>query len=102
MILAEELDAAIGEVSLEAAPPNDKLYGNPTFGIQVTGIRIPFAPSGCRCAKRPRALVPCWCKPLRNSGMSSQQPSARKTVKPFTTRAHGMSDTASWSIALRR
>lgn len=37
MILAEELDAAIDQVSLEAAPPNDKLYGNPTFGIQVTG-----------------------------------------------------------------
>src|ERR1700737_5321759 len=37
MILAEELDAAFDRVVLEAAPPNDKLYGNPTFGIQVTG-----------------------------------------------------------------
>jgi isoquinoline 1-oxidoreductase beta subunit len=37
MILAEELDAAFDQVLLEAAPPNDKLYGNPTFGIQVTG-----------------------------------------------------------------
>jgi isoquinoline 1-oxidoreductase subunit beta len=37
MILAEELDAAFDQVTLEAAPPNDKLYGNPTFGIQVTG-----------------------------------------------------------------
>jgi isoquinoline 1-oxidoreductase beta subunit len=37
MILAEELDAAFEQVRLEAAPPNDKLYGNPTFGIQVTG-----------------------------------------------------------------
>jgi isoquinoline 1-oxidoreductase beta subunit len=37
MILAEELDAAFDQVVLEAAPPNDKLYGNPTFGIQVTG-----------------------------------------------------------------
>jgi len=37
MILAEELDAAFDQVSLEAAPPSDKLYGNPTFGIQVTG-----------------------------------------------------------------
>jgi isoquinoline 1-oxidoreductase beta subunit len=37
MILAEELDAAFEQVVLEAAPPNDKLYGNPTFGIQVTG-----------------------------------------------------------------
>jgi isoquinoline 1-oxidoreductase beta subunit len=37
MILAEELDAAFDRVTLEAAPPNDKLYGNPTFGLQVTG-----------------------------------------------------------------
>jgi isoquinoline 1-oxidoreductase subunit beta len=37
MILAEELDADFAQVSLESAPPNDKLYGNPVFGIQVTG-----------------------------------------------------------------
>src|SRR5271156_790813 len=37
MILAEELDAAFEQVTLEAAPPSDKLYGNPTFGIQATG-----------------------------------------------------------------
>lgn len=37
MILAEELDAAFDKVALEAAPPDDKLYGNPTFGLQVTG-----------------------------------------------------------------
>jgi isoquinoline 1-oxidoreductase subunit beta len=37
MILAEELDADIALVTLEHAPPNDKLYGNPVFGLQVTG-----------------------------------------------------------------
>jgi isoquinoline 1-oxidoreductase beta subunit len=37
MILAEELDADFAQVTLENAPPNDKLYGNPTFGLQVTG-----------------------------------------------------------------
>ncbi len=37
MILAEELDPALERVTLQAAPPNDKLYANPTFGIQVTG-----------------------------------------------------------------
>ena len=37
MILAEELDVAVDHVSLEHAPPNDKLYANPVFGIQVTG-----------------------------------------------------------------
>jgi isoquinoline 1-oxidoreductase beta subunit len=37
MILAEELDVKWEQVRLEAAPPNDALYGNPTFGLQVTG-----------------------------------------------------------------
>jgi isoquinoline 1-oxidoreductase beta subunit len=37
MILAEELDASIEHVVLEHAPPNDKLYANPVFGLQVTG-----------------------------------------------------------------
>jgi isoquinoline 1-oxidoreductase beta subunit len=37
MILAEELDADFSKVALEHAPPDDKLYGNPLFGIQVTG-----------------------------------------------------------------
>jgi isoquinoline 1-oxidoreductase subunit beta len=37
MILAEELDADFGKVALEHAPPSDKLYGNPMFGIQATG-----------------------------------------------------------------
>jgi isoquinoline 1-oxidoreductase subunit beta len=37
MILAEELDADFERVTLEHAPPNDKLYANPTFGLQVTG-----------------------------------------------------------------
>jgi isoquinoline 1-oxidoreductase beta subunit len=37
MILADELDADFSQVVLEHAPPSDKLYGNPLFGIQVTG-----------------------------------------------------------------
>jgi isoquinoline 1-oxidoreductase beta subunit len=37
MILAEELDADYSQLALMHAPPNDKLYGNPTFGLQVTG-----------------------------------------------------------------
>ncbi|MGB8632106.1 MAG: molybdopterin cofactor-binding domain-containing protein, partial [Xanthobacteraceae bacterium] len=37
MILAEELDADWSQVVLEHAPPSDKLYGNPIFGIQATG-----------------------------------------------------------------
>src|SRR3984957_16063574 len=37
MILAEELDADFARLALQHAPPSDKLYGNPMFGIQATG-----------------------------------------------------------------
>jgi len=37
MILAEEMDADFAQVALEHGPPSDKLYGNPLFGVQVTG-----------------------------------------------------------------
>src|SRR3984893_3289928 len=37
MILAEELDANFSSIVLEHAPPNEKLYANPAFGIQATG-----------------------------------------------------------------
>jgi isoquinoline 1-oxidoreductase subunit beta len=37
MILAEELDADFSRLVLEHAPPSDKLYANPMFGIQATG-----------------------------------------------------------------
>jgi len=37
MILAEELDTDFSKVAVQHAPPDDKLYGNPIFGIQVTG-----------------------------------------------------------------
>ncbi|WP_213773500.1 xanthine dehydrogenase family protein molybdopterin-binding subunit [Bradyrhizobium sp. dw_78] len=57
MILAEELDADLAQVTLEAAPPNDKLYANPTFGIQVTG--------------NSNSIRAFW-KPLRNAGASAR------------------------------
>ncbi len=37
MILAEELDAAWDNVKLEHAPPDEKHYANPAFGVQATG-----------------------------------------------------------------
>src|ERR1700694_3635009 len=36
-ILAEELDADFSSIVLEHAPPNEKLYANPVYGIQATG-----------------------------------------------------------------
>src|SRR5882757_4711692 len=57
MILAEELDADLSQVALQHAPPNDKLYGNPTFGLQVTG--------------NSNSIRAFW-KPLRNAGAGAR------------------------------
>jgi isoquinoline 1-oxidoreductase beta subunit len=57
MILAEELDANFAQVTLEHAPPNDKLYGNPTFGLQVTG--------------NSNSIRAFW-KPLRSAGAGAR------------------------------
>jgi isoquinoline 1-oxidoreductase subunit beta len=57
MILAEELDADFAQVTLEHAPPSDKLYGNPMFGIQATGNSN---------------SVRAWWKPLRTAGASTR------------------------------
>jgi isoquinoline 1-oxidoreductase subunit beta len=57
MILAEELDADYAQVSQEHAPPNDKLYGNPIFGIQVTG--------------NSNSIRAFW-EPLRNAGAAAR------------------------------
>jgi isoquinoline 1-oxidoreductase subunit beta len=57
MILAEELDADFSQVTLEHAPPSDKLYGNPLFGIQATGNSN---------------SVRAWWKPLRTAGASAR------------------------------
>jgi len=57
MILAEELDADFAQVTLEHAPPSDKLYGNPLFGIQATGNSN---------------SVRAWWKPLRTAGAGAR------------------------------
>ena len=57
MILAEELDADFSRVTLEHAPPSDKLYGNPLFGIQATGNSN---------------SIRAWWKPLRTAGASAR------------------------------
>src|SRR5271168_3710272 len=57
MILAEELDADFSQLTLEHAPPSDKLYGNPMFGIQATGNSN---------------SIRAWWKPLRAAGASAR------------------------------
>ena len=57
MILADELDADYAKVELKHAPPNDKLYANPIFGIQVTG--------------NSNSIRAFW-KPLRQAGAAAR------------------------------
>jgi isoquinoline 1-oxidoreductase beta subunit len=57
MVLAEELDADLKQVTLEHAPANEKLYANPAFGIQATGGST--------------SLRVFW-KPLREAGASAR------------------------------
>jgi isoquinoline 1-oxidoreductase beta subunit len=57
MVLAEELDANFAKVTLEHAPPSDKLYGNPMFGIQATGNSN---------------SIRAWWTQLRNAGASTR------------------------------
>jgi isoquinoline 1-oxidoreductase beta subunit len=57
MILAEELDADLAQVTLEHAPPSDKLYGNPMFGVQATGNSN---------------SVRAWWMPLRKAGAGAR------------------------------
>jgi isoquinoline 1-oxidoreductase subunit beta len=40
MLLAEELEVGLDQVSVENAPPDEKLYAIPGFGFQVTGASI--------------------------------------------------------------
>jgi isoquinoline 1-oxidoreductase beta subunit len=57
MILAEELDADFGRVQVVHAPPDEKLYANPTFGVQVTG--------------NSNSIRAFW-KPLRRAGATTR------------------------------
>ncbi|MET4067019.1 isoquinoline 1-oxidoreductase beta subunit [Bradyrhizobium sp. S3.2.6] len=57
MILAEELDADWAKVEVQHAPPNDKLYANPVFGLQATGGST---------------SIRAWWKPLRAAGASAR------------------------------
>jgi isoquinoline 1-oxidoreductase beta subunit len=57
MLIAEELEVALEQVGVEAAPPNDKLYANPLIGFQVTGGST---------------SVPGFWEPLRRAGATAR------------------------------
>ena len=74
MIIAEELDADFSKIVLEHAPPSDKLYANPLFGIQATG--------------NSNSIRAFW-KPLREAGAAArlmlvQAAAAQWQVDPAT------------------
>jgi len=77
MLVAEELEVDLAQVSLEAAPPNDKLYANPLIGFQVTGGST---------------SVPAFWEPLRRAGATArvmliEAAASQWGVKPTTCRA---------------
>jgi isoquinoline 1-oxidoreductase beta subunit len=57
MLIAEELDADFSKIGVEHAPPSDKLYANPMFGIQATG--------------NSNSIRAFW-KPLREAGAAAR------------------------------
>ncbi|MFB6458645.1 xanthine dehydrogenase family protein molybdopterin-binding subunit [Bradyrhizobium tunisiense] len=57
MLIAEELEVGLGQVRLEHAPPNEKLYANPLLGVQATG--------------NSDAIRGAW-KPLREAGATAR------------------------------
>jgi isoquinoline 1-oxidoreductase subunit beta len=57
MLIAEELDVGLGQVHLEHAPPDEKLYANPMLGVQATG--------------NSNAMRGAW-KPLREAGATAR------------------------------
>jgi isoquinoline 1-oxidoreductase beta subunit len=57
MILAEELDADFGRVTVVHAPPDEKHYANPQLGVQATGNSN---------------SIRAWWKPLRAAGASAR------------------------------
>ena len=68
MLLAEELDLGLDQVTTDFAPPNNKLYANPLLHQQATGgstsIRGDW--NDLRKAAATRALR--WCRPRRSNG----------------------------------
>ena len=85
MILADELDADLSQVSLEHAPPNDKLYGNPVFGLQVTGNSN---------------SIRAWWTALRNAGAGARSMLVQAAAKQWQVEA--VSCTTSKSVVTHK
>ena len=84
MILAEELDADYSKLVLVHAPPNDKLYGNPVFGIQVTG--------------NSNSVRAFW-KPLRNAGATARAMLVEAAAKRWNVDPASCTAGVNWAMA---
>ncbi len=76
-LIAEELEVDLKQVRLEHAPPNEKLYANPLFGVQLTG--------------NSNAVRGSW-EPLRQAGATARTmlvsaAAKRWSVDPVSCRA---------------
>ena len=77
MLIAEELEVDLQQVTLEHAPPDEKLYVNPLLGVQATG--------------NSNAIRGAW-QPLRQAGATARTmlvaaAAKRWNVDPATCRA---------------
>ncbi|MCA6122951.1 xanthine dehydrogenase family protein molybdopterin-binding subunit [Bradyrhizobium sp. WSM 1704] len=77
MLIAEELEVELKQVTLEHAPPSDKLYANPLLGVQATG--------------NSNAMRGAW-QPMRKAGATAKAmligaAARRWEVDPATCRA---------------
>jgi CO/xanthine dehydrogenase Mo-binding subunit len=63
MLIAEELEVDLRKVHVEHAPPDDKLYGNPRVGFQMTGGSSSCVFSGSRSAESGPRRGACWYQP---------------------------------------
>jgi isoquinoline 1-oxidoreductase beta subunit len=88
MMIAEELDADYSKVVLEHAPPDEKHFANPAFGIQATGNSN---------------SIRAWWLPLRKAaaGARARLVSEPTMARPSMIRAAAVSPTRLSSSAPR-
>ena len=100
MLIAEELEVDLAQVTLEAAPPDDKLYANPLTGFQVTGGSTsvmaywePLRRAGATArvmliaaAANDWSVNPSSCRAEQGEGDSIRRPARGSNTEPWPTR----------------
>lgn len=101
MLIAEELEVPLSSVTLDHAPPNEKLFLDPLLGGQLTGGSTSVRYAGNRCAARAPPRARCWSRRPRSNGTSIRPVAARQTAKCSIRRPAGAHRTASWPTPRR-